>query len=366
MKIYFLFFITLFISCSHNSEHDYICNPSASTSLTFKIEDTLTIQPYSNFTFNDYTSVKANLDNNIVYFTNEKQKQIVGYNITSGTQQYQYNYDFIELPIEDFCIPTNKEAYILTTYPYTLLKHDVVANRLDTILSSVYKEHILVNTFMGDKLKIKNDTIISRLILEGKGESFPGLYKKYTLNREIESSFSYLPQEYNKDTYPLMDWGAKVDHDSITYIAYGNHHFINTYNNNTGEFIKSNCSRSNFINGNIKGIKGLEEVEFQEASNYIIQNPFYLGLYHDKKEKRFYRVVKHSQDLKGSNRKLNTRYDGEWSIIVMNENLSVLGEAKMPKDTFHYYSCFIANNGLYVALKSNDDLVRYGLIKFEL
>ncbi|NQY07001.1 MAG: hypothetical protein HRT68_12650, partial [Flavobacteriaceae bacterium] len=116
-----LFLILMNMSCSKEFEHGFSCDEMQNKQWGFKIVDSLSLGEEHEFYFNDFAMVKNNNNNNKLYIPSYGSKKILGFDLFSKKPVETVNYDFLKAPIQDFFID-KKEVYLLTDYPYQLLK----------------------------------------------------------------------------------------------------------------------------------------------------------------------------------------------------------------------------------------------------
>ncbi len=341
-----VFIICKLSSCSVKSEYE-LCLQDANLNLTYQIVDTFQIDTSFSLTFNDWTTVKE--EDNVLYYSILDSSSIYGIDLEKDSSVFFFNHDHLDKAVQDFYI--NEDVFLLTDYPYEMLQYRRGSDSSKVIFSLGDSVAGYSSPFNGDKLYINEERKSFQMVMFcEEEENFElNMYKRCNLDGKVQNSFCPNPILYEKYLFPLMDVPSKLDQDSISIFGFGYEHHLSKYNNITGKHLGNFCSRSNYIKQPIKGLDRKNKIEFQDESNEIIQSPFYLGLYYDEYRKCYYRIVKHRQPLKKNNYRLNSRYDGDWSIIVLDENLASIGEAKMPKNTYRYYSCFVGKKGFYVA-----------------
>ncbi|MCD6347163.1 MAG: DUF4221 family protein [Bacteroidales bacterium] len=188
------------------------------------------------------------------------------------------------------------------------------------------------------------------------------------LTDSLDNRFGYHPKIYHtkKMKYPIMQMPSKTIVGGCVALSFSPEDNLYFYHKIDGNLIaKVDCS-SNYINFPIKPIS--KTAEFQIGIDYLIETPFYYKIFFDKKNQRIYRLVKHGQNLKKENGQLNARWDGPWSIIIMNLKYEIIGEAVFPKEVFNYKFSFVSLEGFCVAYKSPDlgDSQTFALIEFDI
>lgn len=108
----------------------------------------------------------------------------------------------------------------------------------------------------------------------------------------------------------------------------------------------------------------------EQELNAFHKDEGYVNLVFDPFKRLYYRIAKHSNDnLEKEN---SHRMEAEWSIIVFNENLEVLGEVLMPKKTYNFLQILPTKSGLLVSKENiysptnNEEKYEFDLIEITL
>ena len=108
----------------------------------------------------------------------------------------------------------------------------------------------------------------------------------------------------------------------------------------------------------------IDPIEVQRKRN--IRNPQYKSILFDKYRRYTYRFFLPGYDVKVNEPlEKHAEYPDLFSIIIMDENLNVVGETLLPEKTYDPYMKFIAKEGLYLALHINHPLYDPDLLAFE-
>ena len=100
--------------------------------------------------------------------------------------------------------------------------------------------------------------------------------------------------------------------------------------------------------------------------------PSYRNILHDKYRKVYYRFAFPETELEENLNYMQILHNGkkEFSIIILDEDLNIVGETKFPSFTYVPHICFIREDGLYISASHfmredySDDWLRFQ--KFEL
>jgi len=95
-----------------------------------------------------------------------------------------------------------------------------------------------------------------------------------------------------------------------------------------------------------------EPIEIQRERS--LKNPYYGSIMFDKYRKLFYRIYIPGYKLKNGESALQYfGYPPLFSIMVLDENLTLIGETLMPMNTYDPLMAFITRDGLFLALHPN-------------
>lgn len=171
--------------------------------------------------------------------------------------------------------------------------------------------------------------------------------------------------------YPHLDKPLGYDYipsviylDDRTIISFGALDYLIVYENELDN-PKQYCAQSEFISVNLNGFK--KDFDSQRFRNFFNQNAFYLNCYYDPHRELFYRVIKHPQDLKNAEGKLNSFFDAEWSILVFNKQLQKVGEQVFPDLVYDPYDMVFTPKGIYLKnrKKQTDDTFYWDLFEVQ-
>ena len=84
---------------------------------------------------------------------------------------------------------------------------------------------------------------------------------------------------------------------------------------------------------------------------HSVKNPHYLNIIHDKYRDCTYRYFYPGVELKDNeDPQKMMRNRKRFSIMILDENLDIVGETMMPDNTYNPFMSFVAEDGLYIAL----------------
>lgn len=112
--------------------------------------------------------------------------------------------------------------------------------------------------------------------------------------------------------------------------------------------------------------------DFQQAVKASCEMPSYRNILYDKYRKVYYRFAFPETELEENLNYMQILHNGkkEFSIIILDEDLNIVGETKFPSFTYVPHICFIREDGLYISASHfmredySDDWLRFQ--KFEL
>ena len=111
--------------------------------------------------------------------------------------------------------------------------------------------------------------------------------------------------------------------------------------------------------------------ELTQLMKKTCEMPSYGNIMYDKYRKVYYRFVYLKSELKPNEDSRKILHNGkkEFSIMMLDENLNVLGETRFPAFTYVPHICFINKDGLYLSTSHfkredySDDVLRFQRIE---
>ena len=79
------------------------------------------------------------------------------------------------------------------------------------------------------------------------------------------------------------------------------------------------------------------------------ENPAYHNIMYDKYRDVYYRIVELPYELKQNESPFDTPKGREFSIIIFDKDLNIIGETKFPGNKYLYKMSFVGRNGLYIS-----------------
>lgn len=138
-----------------------------------------------------------------------------------------------------------------------------------------------------------------------------------------------------------------------SFITYPMDHFIYVYDCQDGSFVNKRPGCSSIIEELPYPLSKDEIQKPQEVWNYRIETPFYEPLFYHSEVKLFTRVIHHPQQLKKANGILNDGSDRTASLIIMDEDLNIIGEHIFKNGTYPIHGGIPLSNGLLIYSKDS-------------
>ena len=171
-----------------------------------------------------------------------------------------------------------------------------------------------------------------------------------TINREVKTLNIGFPKTFWKERYYPSFFGFFIENGNF-YINY-------MYDN---KIMKSEDG----INWKAHSIPSRYADVRKIVKNDIGRSACFKRLVYDKYRNVFYRFVEHQcEGIKNRASIDILRYAPDFSIIILDENLNIIGETKFPSDTYDPNGYFIAEDGLYLSV-SNPFNPDYSVDKLE-
>lgn len=365
-KKYFLVLFCLWaaviVGCRSRENPAMNCAMAVHSDLTYIVSDSFTIHLPQGYKEGFYTAPLARYtytDREYMYIMDDEHRTILKYDIRKDSMCELIGLPKIPGTLIDFHIDEPDLLLLATSAPSYLYRIRLSdPKHIEQLLVGKNKSELFNSyPFLGDHLRTiieSPDTfIVANISLKAYRDA--EMYARMNIRTgELVANFFHYP-ETDKEFFPLLVLPSKEDVDTLTFMAQGYDHFVNIYNNRTGEHLGCHCLRSKYIaEERIRGLSPEPEPEFQEMNVFMISNAWYYGLVYDPYRNMFLRTVKHTQPLKEDNGKLKQRYDGPWSIIAANTDLSVKGEVLMPAGTYKPYVFIPVKDGIALSLNKGE------------
>ena len=206
----------------------------------------------------------------------------------------------------------------------------------------------------GDKFYFSNNS----LYISGYGYAIPSVWHtsnpviNYDIkNREIISRFGTYPSTYKPNKW-WFTVGSEVyktmNDDKDILISYPTSHEIQLYHNN--KLIQKKEVVSSYL-------KNYKFPYFNDSKRddlaYKIEYSNTLGRYtlviYDSYRNVYYRIVQLPQQYENKNGSKNLDQDREWSIQIIDKDLTLIGEQKFPKKMFNNADILVCKDGLLIS-----------------
>lgn len=152
------------------------------------------------------------------------------------------------------------------------------------------------------------------------------------------------PEDYYKNGFSQPIFSRIKSTEGYVYSFYNDHNLFKTTDHQSFEEIPA---KSEFVD-KLYGMK-TPNPSMEEYLTWLSESPAYLGLLYDPYRELIYRFVKLKYSVEGSDDLHKTnRYPGKLSIMIFDENLKLIGEKKLKKDTYYWKNSFVTRDGLYL------------------
>lgn len=200
-----------------------------------------------------------------------------------------------------------------------------------------------------------------------------GDYFSYDYMGEVDLNRKELVKTYGKYPFPHSSKPLGYSYiPSIVYpgdsivVAFGAVNHITVYDQLSGTPLRDYCVQSIYEPMDNLPTYNPAWVS-QKMRNYWTENGHFLNFYYDSYRNLFYRFVRHGQELKNGKGELNGFYDGEWSVIIIDSDLSVINELKFMANQYDPYEIIITRKGIYIEniQKTTDDATAWDFFEVE-
>jgi hypothetical protein len=166
-------------------------------------------------------------------------------------------------------------------------------------------------------------------------------------NKIINTSF--YPKFNTETTNSLFIFDRTLNQDEYIYsFRYLDSIFIKNPNNKGRDYTVKNCKSK--YRKKAMDMGDIYSPIIQQMA-YDVEHPHYLSIIYDKYRNCTYRFFYPGVELREDEdpRKM-FRNRKKFSIMILNEDMNVVGETMMPEKTYNPNMSFIAEDGLYLAL----------------
>ena len=80
-----------------------------------------------------------------------------------------------------------------------------------------------------------------------------------------------------------------------------------------------------------------------------IESPAYHNIMYDKYRDVYYRIAEFPYELKKDESPFDTPTEREFSVIIFDKDLNIIGETKFPGSKYFYKMSFVGRDGLYIS-----------------
>lgn len=369
---YILIFILVLIgySCNNKIKNlNYSKKINLYDSVIIKIPDTLQ-------NFLDIIQI-AKLDSNILFIGQKavNGNSLVVYNFNdSSFKTVKFNKEGPnKIKVDSWYYSSPENIWILENFPLKIKRINedgLILNsyNLDSIVNSdtvMYQSGVV---FQSGRLRFNrfDNTLNLHIIRRDQPMNKYSNYCELKYSPYKNKAFIYgkYPEIYktNSGVFQQKDIPLRVYNDSITIMSFEASDSLFIYNSLNGELIKRVYAGSNYI----KEIKPFNiKLGFEKFRIYNRTEPGYVALLYDPINNLFFRVANHRQPKLNNKGRLNQYSDSDWSVIILNEEFSIIGETKFSGGNTMNYVVDCINGELYFVRNPNVIEGEYVLYKFK-
>ena len=254
---------------------------------------------------------------------------------------------------KEFCLG-EKDLYVIFEYPKTrLLRYPAALGQTTAVYSSEAAEVISDNMLLMPNARLKINRghyITGKFNLDAAGfqDKDDLLYDELDVStRNIISKFGNVYESDPHDFLPAMEYPYRLDLDSLSFVSAGFKKTIDVFNNQTGIKKGSYCANSKYVFP-LTGIVQNEDWDFQMQYDWLIGNAYYKELLFDERQKYFFRIAKHQQEVKNkSTLKINRIENAPWSLVVLDNSMNYVDEINIPAKTINFLKYFSDDGGIH-------------------
>jgi hypothetical protein len=168
-----------------------------------------------------------------------------------------------------------------------------------------------------------------------KDEKFTHQYGKYPSNYALNTNYLL----YNDPSLTIVD--------SLAFVQHGANPSIACYSTNSGELLYHSKLTCGHWNKEPSPLKSLTN-EFQVEQDWLIENPAFIHLLPDRKNKLLFRFLKHKQPILNAQGLKNQRWYGPWCITIYDYDLNIVGHHELKANAYLPLISFISNDELWI------------------
>lgn len=160
------------------------------------------------------------------------------------------------------------------------------------------------------------------------------------------------------------DWYNIVNSsgDGDILVSYFDSQFYSKGKLNNEDSLKMICRRSHFYNQEITHI---DMNEFNKEREYISKKGIYVRSFYHAKFEKYINSVRHNQEYKNTEGKVNNPYHADFSILVLDENFNALQEFKIPTGKYNFNKVYPHSEGILIMKENpNDENNEEDLLEF--
>lgn len=238
-----------------------------------------------------------------------------------------------------------------------------IRDKISIDLSSYIADGINVPAILPDPIRplnsIKDELILCGFTIEREGETKENTPSTvlYNLKNKTIRFTNGFPELYHKG-----NWGINPTYRFISYTINNKNEMVISYpadgyiyiNNLSNEIRKYYAGIENGEDG-LKPItkKRNTRISFEEEDRHYMNNIVYGGIFYDKNENIYYRIV--TLPTKMDKKKKSNMYNKRIQIIVLDNKFNIIGRYNIKENIYISGYSFLSNEGLHIKTNSSDD-----------
>lgn len=244
----------------------------------------------------------------------------------------------------------NNDSSRLNYFVFLLNMKGEIKNKWDiSALTGIDNTYFCVKSLFQNRMSIKNDNIICMTDIHLRKSAKADVAEIPTeLVLNIKTDLAYFiyakPDLYGEGKYygnHAKNHSKAFLNDTVFVLSFPVDHTIYKYNIN-GNLIDKKMCKSVYID-DFKDFEWSATMTINKIIEIQVTSPYYYQIQFDKENRLLYRIVLHEQDALNDAGDKNTVFDKSFSIIVMDEQLNIIGEYFVPP----YHLCpYLLNTNL--------------------
>lgn len=136
-----------------------------------------------------------------------------------------------------------------------------------------------------------------------------------------------------------------INNKNELVFSFGADPFIYIYN--SGHLIRKELAKSKYPY-KFEELENIRTINPENWARLEVEQSVYWGILYDKFRDVYYRIYRHPLNYKNKDGSINKVFDNEWSVIILDNEFSIIGETKMPARRYLPRNILVVSEGLLI------------------